>query len=79
VVGHSFGRLIAEELLANNLVAAAVAIDPAGVEGVKALPFAQLKSAFPVLDNPTDLPRTMSLNARQFHYRRPHRAAEGHE
>jgi pimeloyl-ACP methyl ester carboxylesterase len=68
VVGHSFGGLIAEELLANNLVAAAVAIDPAGVKGVKALPFAQLKSAFPVLSNPGNLHRTVSLNAKQFHY-----------
>ena len=68
VVGHSFGGLIAEELLANNVVAAAVAIDPAGVKGVKALPFAQLKSAFPVLSNPANLHRTVSLNAKQFHY-----------
>jgi pimeloyl-ACP methyl ester carboxylesterase len=29
VVGHSFGGLIAQELLANGVVAAAVAIDPA--------------------------------------------------
>ena len=68
VVGHSFGGLIAEELLANNVVAAAVAIDPAGVKGVKALPFAQLKSAFPVLSNPANLHRTVSLNAKQFRY-----------
>jgi pimeloyl-ACP methyl ester carboxylesterase len=68
VVGHSFGGLIAQELLATGLAAAAVAIDPAPIKGVKALPFAQLKSAFPVLGNPANLHRTVSLTAQQFHY-----------
>jgi pimeloyl-ACP methyl ester carboxylesterase len=68
VVGHSFGGLIAQELLANGVVAAAAAIDPAPIKGVKALPLAQLKSAFPVLGNPANLHRTVSLNAKQFHY-----------
>jgi pimeloyl-ACP methyl ester carboxylesterase len=68
VIGHSFGGLIAEELLANGVVAAAVAIDPAPIKGVKALPYAQLKSAFPVLGNPASLHKTVSLTAKQFHY-----------
>jgi pimeloyl-ACP methyl ester carboxylesterase len=68
VVGHSFGGLIAQELLANGVVAAAAAIDPAPIKGVKALPYAQLKSAFPVLSNPANLHRTVSLTAKQFHY-----------
>jgi len=68
VIGHSFGGLIAQELLATGLAAAAVAIDPAPIKGVKALPFAQLKSAFPVLGNPANLHRTVSLSAKQFHY-----------
>jgi pimeloyl-ACP methyl ester carboxylesterase len=68
VVGHSFGGLIAQELLATGYAAAAVAIDPAPIRGVRALPFAQLKSAFPVLGNPANLHRTVSLNAKQFHY-----------
>jgi pimeloyl-ACP methyl ester carboxylesterase len=67
-VGHSFGGLIAQELLANGVVAAAAAIDPAPIKGVKALPYAQLKSAFPVLSNPANLHRTVSLTAKQFHY-----------
>lgn len=67
-IGHSFGGLIAEELLANGVVAAAVAIDPAPIKGVKALPYAQLKSAFPVLGNPRHLHKTVSLTAKQFHY-----------
>lgn len=68
IVGHSFGGLIAQELLANGLAAAAVAIDPAPIKGVKALPLAQLRSAFPVLGNPANRHRAVSLNAKQFHY-----------
>lgn len=68
VVGHSFGGLIAQELLANDLVAAAVAIDPAPVKGVKVLPFSQLKSGFPVLGNPANRSRTVALTASQFKY-----------
>lgn len=68
VVGHSFGGLIAQELLANNLVAAAVAIDPAPVKGVLVLPFAQLKSGFPVLGNPGNRSKTVALDEKQFKY-----------
>lgn len=67
-VGHSFGGLIAQELLANDLVEAAVAIDPAPIKGVKILPFSQLRSGFPVLGNPANKTRTISLNERQFKY-----------
>lgn len=68
VVGHSFGGLVAQELLATGHAAAAVAIDPAAIKGVKALPLAQLKSAFPVLWNPANNHRGVSLTAKQFHY-----------
>jgi pimeloyl-ACP methyl ester carboxylesterase len=68
VIGHSFGGLIAQELLAADVAAAAVAIDPAAIKGVKALPLAQLRSAFPVLWNPANNHRGVSLNAGQFHY-----------
>lgn len=68
VVGHSFGGLIAQKLLTDGLVAAAVAIDPAPIKGVKALPLAQLRSAFPVVGNPANRGRTVSLTAKQFHY-----------
>ena len=60
VIGHSFGGLIAQELLANNLAIAAVAIDPAPIKGVKKLPFSQLRSGFPVLHNPANKRRTVS-------------------
>lgn len=67
-VGHSFGGLIAQELLAAGTVAAAAAIDPAPIRGVKALPLAQLRSAFPVLGNPANRHRSVSLTPKQFHY-----------
>jgi pimeloyl-ACP methyl ester carboxylesterase len=68
VVGHSFGGLIAQELLASGHAVAAVAIDPAPIKGVKALPLAQLRSALPVLGNPANLHRTVALTAKEFHY-----------
>ena len=68
VVGHSFGGLIAQELLANSYAAAAVAIDPAPIKGVKVLPFAQLRSGPPVLGNPTNKQKTVALTRKQFRY-----------
>ncbi len=68
VIGHSFGGLIAQELLANDLATAGVAIDPAPIKGVKKLPFSQLRSGFPVLGNPANKKRTVSLTAKQFRY-----------
>lgn len=68
IIGHSFGGLIAQELLAHGFATAAVAIDPAPIKGVKILPFAQLRSGFPVLGNPANRSRTVSLTAAQFRY-----------
>jgi pimeloyl-ACP methyl ester carboxylesterase len=68
IVGHSFGGLIAQELLAHGYGRAAVAIDPAPMKGVKHLPFAQLKSGLPVLGNPANRNRTVALTAGQFKY-----------
>lgn len=68
IVGHSFGGLIAQELIANDRATAAVAIDPAPIKGVTALPFSQLRSGFPVLGNPANKKRTVALTAKEFHY-----------
>ena len=68
VIGHSFGGLIAQELLAHGYASAAVAIDPAPIKGVKILPFSQLRSGFPVLGNPANRHRTVALTAEQFRY-----------
>jgi non-heme chloroperoxidase len=68
IIGHSFGGLIAQKLLGMGLGRAGVAIDPAQIKGVKALPVAQLRSAFPVLSRPGNKDRTVSLTAEQFRY-----------
>ncbi len=68
VIGHSFGGLIAQRLLGENLAAAAVAIDPAQIKGVRVLPPAQLRSGFPVLGNPANRKRTVALTPAQFRY-----------
>ncbi|BCB92001.1 alpha/beta hydrolase [Phytohabitans suffuscus] len=68
LIGHSFGGLIAQKLLGLGIGRAAVAIDPARIRGVRALPFAQLRAAFPVLGNPANRRRSVSLTAAQFRY-----------
>lgn len=68
VVGHSFGGLIAQKLLDQGLAAAVVAIDPAPIKGVRALPLAQLRSAFPVLGNPANRGRAKALTQPQWRY-----------
>ena len=47
VIGHSFGGLIAQKLLSGGAAAAAIAIDPGQIKGVKPLPFAQIRSGAP--------------------------------
>ncbi|MGV9800048.1 alpha/beta hydrolase [Mycobacterium sp. NPDC003449] len=68
VIGHSFGGLIAQKLLGEDKAAAAIAIDPAPIKGITALPFTQLRSAFPVLGNPLNRGRAKSLTREQFRY-----------
>lgn len=68
VIGHSFGGLVAQKLLASGVAAAAIALDPAQIRGVLPLPFAQLKSAFPVLGNPFNYKRAVAQTPRQFRY-----------
>jgi pimeloyl-ACP methyl ester carboxylesterase len=67
-IGHSFGGLIAQRLLAENKVAAAVAMNPAPIKGVTSLPLAQLRSALPVLGNPLNRRRAQALTRGQFRY-----------
>jgi non-heme chloroperoxidase len=68
VVGHSFGGLIAQKLLAQGAAAAAVAIDPGQIKGVKPLPFAQIRSGLPVLSKPGNKKRAVALTKKQFRY-----------
>lgn len=68
LVGHSFGGLLVQNLLGRDLAAAAIAIDPAPIKGVPELPFSALKSALPVLRNPFNFKRAISLTEPQFRF-----------
>ena len=68
IMGHSFGGAFTEVLLDRGLGAAGVGIDAAAVKGITKLPFAQLKSAFPVLKNPANTHRAVALTPSEFHY-----------
>ncbi|OHV57449.1 alpha/beta hydrolase [Pseudofrankia sp. BMG5.36] len=68
VIGHSVGGLVAQKLNVTHALRAAVAIDPAPIRGVRPLPLAQLRSAFPVLRRPGNAARTVALTAKQFRY-----------
>jgi pimeloyl-ACP methyl ester carboxylesterase len=68
IIGHSFGGTVAQLLVGNGLGSAGVSIDGAGVKGIKALPFSELRSSFPVLKNPANSKRAVVLTPEQFHY-----------
>jgi pimeloyl-ACP methyl ester carboxylesterase len=68
LIGHSLGGLLVQNLLGRDLAAAAIAIDPAPIKGAPELPLPALKSAFPVLRNPFNFGRAVSLTERQFRY-----------
>jgi pimeloyl-ACP methyl ester carboxylesterase len=68
LIGHSFGGLLVQNLLGRDLGAAAVAIDPAPIKGVPELPLSALKSSFPVLSNPFNVRRAVSLTEPQFRF-----------
>src|SRR3954454_5097134 len=68
IVGHSFGGLFAQILAGRGLSAASVAVDPAPVRGVLPLPVSALRSASPVLANPLNRTRAVSLTLEQFRY-----------
>jgi alpha-beta hydrolase superfamily lysophospholipase len=68
VIGHSFGGLIVQVLLDRGLGAAGVAIDPAPVKGMLALPLSTLRVSFPALRNPANVHKASALTPGQFHY-----------
>jgi pimeloyl-ACP methyl ester carboxylesterase len=68
VIGHSFGGLLAQILAGRGLSVATVAIDPAPFRGVLPLPISSLRSAMPVLANPLNYGRAVTLTFEQFRY-----------
>jgi pimeloyl-ACP methyl ester carboxylesterase len=68
VIGHSFGGLIAQKLAGEGGAALTVSIDGAPFKGVLPLPASSLRSAAPVLSNPANVGRSVSLTFDQFRY-----------
>ena len=68
VMGHSTGGLLAQMLADRGLSAATVAIDPGPFRGVLPLPVSTLRSAAPVLANPLNRNRAVTLTLPQFKY-----------
>jgi pimeloyl-ACP methyl ester carboxylesterase len=68
VMGHSTGGLLAQIIADRGLSAATAAIDPGPFRGVLPLPLSSLKSAWPVLRNPFNRGRAVTLTLDQFTY-----------
>jgi pimeloyl-ACP methyl ester carboxylesterase len=68
IIGHSFGGLIAEKLLGEDLGAAAIAIDAAQIKGVLPLPLSSLRATLPVFKNPANAHHSVALTAEEFRY-----------
>jgi pimeloyl-ACP methyl ester carboxylesterase len=68
VMGHSTGGLLAQILAGRGLAAATVAIAPGPFRGVLAVPISALRSAMPVLGNPLNRGRAVTLTLDQFKY-----------
>jgi len=68
VLGHSTGGLLAQIIAGRGLSAVTVAIDPGPFRGVLPLPFSTLKVSAPVLSNPLNRGRAVTLTFDQFKY-----------
>ena len=68
VMGHSTGGLLAQIIAGRGLSAATVAIDPGPFRGVLPLPVSTLRVSAPVLKNPLNHGRAVTLSFDQFKY-----------
>jgi pimeloyl-ACP methyl ester carboxylesterase len=68
VMGHSTGGLLTFMIADRGLSAASVAIDPGPFRGVLPLPISALRSAGPVLRNPLNRGRAVTLTLEQFKF-----------
>jgi pimeloyl-ACP methyl ester carboxylesterase len=68
VMGHSTGGLLAQMIADRGISAATVAIDPGPFRGVLPLPVSALRSALPVLRNPLNRNRAVTLTLDEFKY-----------
>jgi len=68
VMGHSTGGLLAQMIAGRGLSAATVAIDPGPFRGVLPLPPSTLKVTIPLIRNPLNRWRALTLTLDQFKY-----------
>jgi pimeloyl-ACP methyl ester carboxylesterase len=68
IIGHSFGGLIAQRLLAEGHAVAGVAIDAAPIKGVMFLPPSAFRVASNALRNPANYKGAVALTRAQFRY-----------
>ena len=68
VMGHSTGGLLTYMIAGRGLAAVSVPIDPGPFRGVLPLPLSALRSAAPVLANPLNRNRAITLTLDQFKY-----------
>jgi pimeloyl-ACP methyl ester carboxylesterase len=68
LIGHSFGGQLAEIVAGRGVAAATVSIDRAPGRGILPLPAATLRSSYPVLGNPLNVRRAVTLTYPQFRY-----------
>jgi pimeloyl-ACP methyl ester carboxylesterase len=68
IIGHSTGGLVTFMLAGRGLAAASVAIDPGPFRGVLPLPLSALKASKPVLANPLNRKRAVTLTFDEFKY-----------
>lgn len=68
LMGHSFGGVLTQLLLARGLGAAGVVMDSAPTEGVRVTPLSQARSLFPALKNPANFHRAVGFTKDEWHY-----------
>ena len=68
VMGHSTGGLVAQMIADRGLSAATVAIAPGPFRGVLPIPISALRSVMPVLKNPLNRGRAVTLSLDEFKY-----------
>jgi pimeloyl-ACP methyl ester carboxylesterase len=68
VLGHSTGGLLAQIISGRGLASATVAIDPGPFRGVLPLPISSIRASLPVLKNPSNRGRAVTLTFDEFKY-----------
>ena len=68
VMGHSTGGLVSQLIADRGLSAVTVAIAPGPFRGVLPIPISALKSVMPVLKNPLNRGRAVTLSVDEFKY-----------